>query len=203
MAGCYDDEDIVAEDELTLALTYLNLNNPSCSITRPTNKLSNQEMARRCFLSKRYYRKHHFVYLIKQKLSILQEAIEVKNIRSTVYKFKVQPCQIRSWRKQVHDLKTKALLSPNSKTTHFGRPVEFLDLESRLHKWVEEMRQEDIPVRTNNIIAQAISLDTTSTFKKGNAQRISRWVYCFLEHWNLPIRRVARVGQSYLVTYNK
>jgi hypothetical protein len=63
-------------------------------------------------------------------------------------------------------LKTKALLNPNSKTIHFGRPVEFLDLESRLHKWVEEMRQEYIPVRTNNIIAQAISLGTTNTFKK-------------------------------------
>jgi DDE superfamily endonuclease/Tc5 transposase DNA-binding domain len=196
MEGCYDDEDIVAEDEVTLALTYLNLNNPSRTITRPTNELSNQQMARRCLLTKKYNKKHHFVYSIKQKLAILQEAIEVKNIRSTARKYKVQPCQIRSWRKQVNDLKTKALLNPNSKTIHFGRPVEFLDLESRLHKWVEEMRQEDIPVCTNNIIAQAISLDTTNTFKKGNAQRISRWVYCFLERWNLSIRRVTRVGQK-------
>jgi hypothetical protein len=62
----------------------------------------------------------------------------------------------------VHDLKTKALLSPNSKTTHFGCPVEFLDLEKRLHKWVKKMHQEDIPVRTSNVIAQAISLDTTN-----------------------------------------
>jgi hypothetical protein len=80
MEDCYDDEDIVAEDEVTLALTYLNLNNPSRTITRPTNELSNQQMARRCLLSKQYNKKHHFVYLIKQKLSILQEAIKGKNI---------------------------------------------------------------------------------------------------------------------------
>jgi hypothetical protein len=58
------------------------------------------------------------------------------------------------------------------------------------------MRQEDIPVRTNNIIAQAISLDKANNHKKGNVQRISRWVYCFLECWNLSIRRVTCVGQK-------
>jgi transposase-like protein len=192
----YDYDDIVAEDEVTSALRSLNINISSTTSTRSTNALSNQQMARRCLLSKRYNKTHHYVYSIKQKLSILQEAIEVKNIRSTAQKYKVQPCQIRSWRKQVNELKTKALVNPNSKTTHLGRPVEFLDLESKLHKWVEEMRQEDIPVRTNNIIAQAISMDVSNTFKKGNAQRISRWVYCFLERWNLSIRRVTRVGQK-------
>jgi hypothetical protein len=51
MEGCYDDEDIVAEDEGTLALlTYLNLNNPSRTIIRPNNEVSNQQMARRCML---------------------------------------------------------------------------------------------------------------------------------------------------------
>jgi hypothetical protein len=73
MEGCYNDEHIVAEYEVSLALTYLNLNNPSLTITRPTNELSNQQMARRCLLSKWYNKKHHFVYSINQKLSILQE----------------------------------------------------------------------------------------------------------------------------------
>jgi hypothetical protein len=74
--------------------------------------------------------------------------------------------------------------------------VEFLEFEGKLHKWVEEMRQEDIPVRTNNIIAQAVSLDVSNTFKNGNAAKISRRVYCFLERWNLSNRRVTRVGQK-------
>jgi Helix-turn-helix domain len=177
----YDYDDIVTEDEVTSALRSLNINISLNTSTRSTNALSNQQMARRCLLSKWYNKTLHYVYSIKQKLSILQEAIEVKNIRSTAHKYKVQPCQIRSWRKQENELKIKALLNPNSKTTHSGRPVEFLDLESKLHKWVEEMRQEDIPVRTNDIIAQAISMDVSNTFKKGNVQRISRWVYCFLE----------------------
>jgi hypothetical protein len=71
MEGCYDDDDIVAEDEVTLALSYLNLNNPSHIGTSPANALSNQQMARQCLLSKRYNKKHHFVYSIKQKLPIL------------------------------------------------------------------------------------------------------------------------------------
>jgi Tc5 transposase DNA-binding domain len=183
-------DNTVAEDEVTTALSSLNIGNTTNVITVP---LSNQQMARRCLFSKKYNKKHQFTY----SLSIVQEAIEVKNIRSTATKNKVQPCQIRSWRSQIHDLKTKALLNPNSKTAHFGRPVEFLESEGKLHKWVEEMRQEDIPVRTNNIIAQAVSLDASNTFKNGNAQKISRWVYCFLERWNLSIHRVTRVGQKH------
>jgi hypothetical protein len=58
------------------------------------------------------------------------------------------------------------------------------------------MCQEDIHVNTHNIIAQSKSIDVTNTFKKGNVQRISQWVYCFLERWNLSIRRATRVGQK-------
>jgi hypothetical protein len=60
MEGCYHDEDIFAEDEVTLVLTYLNLNNPPHTVTRPTNELSNQQMARQCLLSKRYNLKTTF-----------------------------------------------------------------------------------------------------------------------------------------------
>jgi hypothetical protein len=65
----------------------------------------------------------------------------------------------------VNEFKTKALLILNSKTTHFDHPVEIMDLKRNFHKLVEEMRQEYIPVRTNNIIAQAISMDVINTFK--------------------------------------
>jgi hypothetical protein len=81
----------VAEDEVTTALRSLNIGNMSNVVTVP---LSNQQMARRCLWSKKYNKKHHFAYSIKQKLSIVQEAIKVKNVRSTATKYKVQPCQI-------------------------------------------------------------------------------------------------------------
>jgi hypothetical protein len=84
-------DNTVAEDEAMTALRSLNIGNMSNVDTLP---LSTQEMARRCFLSKKYQKKHHFAYSIKQKLSIVQEAIEVKNFRSTATKYKVQPCQI-------------------------------------------------------------------------------------------------------------
>jgi hypothetical protein len=78
------------------------------------------------------------------------------------------------------------MLNPNSKTAHFGRPAEFLELEGKLHKWVEEMRQENIPVRTKNIFTKAVftkavSLDGTNTFKNGTSyQKISNGFNVFL-----------------------
>jgi hypothetical protein len=77
-----------------------------------------------------------------------------------------------------------------------GRANEYLELEKKLHKWIEELCQEDIPVRTNNIIAQAINLDKSGQFKRCNAVCITRSVYHFLDRWDLSIRRVTYVGQK-------
>jgi Tc5 transposase DNA-binding domain len=84
----------------------------------------------------------------------------------------------------------------HAKTAGVGRVVEYLELERKLHKWIEELRLEDILVRTNKIIAQAINLDETGQFKRGNAVSITRWVYHFLERWDLSNCRVTRVGQK-------
>jgi hypothetical protein len=47
LEGFYDDDDIVAEDKVTSALSNLNLTSSSSTIA-----ISNQQMARRCLLSK-------------------------------------------------------------------------------------------------------------------------------------------------------
>jgi hypothetical protein len=51
----------------------------------------------------RIHQEAPFVYSKKQKLSIMQEAIKVKIVWLTTTKYKIQPCQIRSWRSQIHD----------------------------------------------------------------------------------------------------
>jgi hypothetical protein len=59
----------------------------------------------------------------------------------------------------------KSVIEPKCQTAGLGQAVEYLDLEKKLHRWIEELGQEDIPVHTNNIIAQAINLDETGQFK--------------------------------------
>jgi hypothetical protein len=80
-AHTMDDDEIVVEDEVSSALSYLILRNSLSIMTGPKNPLSNQQMDHVCLLLKKYIKKHNFIYSIKQKLSILQEAIEVKSIR--------------------------------------------------------------------------------------------------------------------------
>jgi hypothetical protein len=59
MEGCYNNDVIVAEDEVASALRYLKIKSFPNTTTGSTNALSNQQMARRRLLSKRYNKKHH------------------------------------------------------------------------------------------------------------------------------------------------
>jgi hypothetical protein len=85
----------------------------------------------------------------------------VSNIKATARKYKISSKQIHKWQAQLFDLRQKARSNQNAKTAGLGQAVECLELEKKLHKWIEELRQEDIPVCTNNTIAQAITLDKT------------------------------------------
>ncbi len=175
----FDDYDNVPEDEVVDALRSLSIIAPNpidntLDIPGMQTAMTTPQLASRAVgLVKKYNKKHHFTYSVKQKIAIVQEAIASGNVRSTAVAHKVQPCQIRAWRGQIDELKLKVLLNPNAKTTHRGRLVEFFELENKVHNWVEEMRQEDIPVRTNNIIAQALSMDDSKKFKNSNPQLIS------------------------------
>jgi hypothetical protein len=103
----------------------------------------------------------------------------------------------------VNELKTKALLKLNSKTPHFGRPVEFLELENKLHKWVEEMRQEDIPVRTNNIIAQAMVWMLPTHSKRVMHSAYVNGYTAFLNEGTCPLDKSLVLDKNYLVTCSK
>lgn len=140
---------------------------------------------------------HHYRYSIKQKIHIVREAYEKdNNIRKTARVYRVQPKQIREWNKNMKDLKEKCLQNPRARSIHKGRDLENYELEKELHAWVLEQRQEDIPVKTDNIIAEAIRRDESGTFRSGCEKKVTRWVYLFLHRWELSIRRVTRVGQK-------
>ena len=125
----------VAEDEVIESLESLRLTPSPGNICNNNNAtapcLNTQQLARRGeLLKKKYNKKHHFAFSVKQKIAIVQEAVKSNNIRSTALSHKIQPCQIRAWRSQIDDLKLKVLLNPNAKTTHSGRAVEFFKLEN-------------------------------------------------------------------------
>ena len=60
------------------------------------------------------------------------------------------------------------------------------------------MQLEDIGVKSNNIIAQAIKIneEIKYDFYGGNVVRMKRWVYSWMERYNLSLRRTTRVGQK-------
>jgi len=84
---------------------------------------------------------------------IVQKAHERKNrIRPIASLYRIQPCSIHQWKKNLAKLRDKALVNPNAKTTHKGKLVDDLNLEKDLKKWITEQRAKDIMVRTRDII---------------------------------------------------
>jgi protein-tyrosine-phosphatase len=145
-----------AEEEIVQVLDELQI-----TINDQTIRHHEVQESDRITVLKKTHQKHNFAYSVKQKILITQETESVGNVKATARKYKILPKQILNWRSQLFELRQKARSNPNAKTAGAGRVVEYLELEKKLHKWIEELRLEDIPVRTNNIIAQAINLDKT------------------------------------------
>jgi hypothetical protein len=150
--------------------------------------------------SKRRIRKrHNYFFTVKEKLAIVDIAYsKANNIRPTARKYGIGPKNIRDWWKIKEKLIETCVSNPLAKTINKGSVPEYLELETMLNDWFYEMRQEDIAVKTENLIAQAIKIDEENlfSFKNGNTDRIHRWVYAFMERWDLCLRRTTRVGQK-------
>ena len=58
--------------------------------------------------------------------------------------------------------------------------------------------QNDIGIKRNNIIAEALQIDAQlgSNFHNGNMKRMKRWVYCWMNRYRLSIRQTTRIGQK-------
>lgn len=60
---------------------------------------------------------------LKKKLEIIAHAKSSPSLKFTARHFKVQPSQIRAWRKNIDRIKATIEIRPNAFTTHSGRAV--------------------------------------------------------------------------------
>ena len=65
----------------------------------------------------------------------MEEAESSGNLRATARKFKVQPSQIRQWRKNLSKIQDAAKISPQKLTVHAGKSVEFPEMEEEFICW--------------------------------------------------------------------
>ena len=129
-----------------------------------------------------------------RKLRILAHARTTNNIKGTARKFKVQPSQIRQWRKNQAQIEALAKEKPKSQTLHKGNAPEKPALEQAVLNWVLETRANDTCVATEDIICKATALDPR--FKNGNVAKMHSWVYKFMHRCNLSVRSATRIGQK-------
>ena len=178
------DEDFSAIDEL------LNDGNENI-ITEQTNVVENKSEERK-------KHKRHLFFSNCAELMIMNEARSTKNKKATARKYKIQPDSIRQWEQNRLTITAKSMINPHSKTTNRGMVPIYNDLEIKLYDWFEQMQLEDIAVKSNNIIAQAVKIngDNNCNFYDGNADRMKRWVYIWMKRYHLSIRRTTRVGQK-------
>ena len=136
---------------------------------------------------------------IKKKLEILSHYHRTGNVRATARFFsnssrQIQPAQIRKWKRSEQALRDKYEKNTTALTVHKGRPIEREDVESAVYEWIIKQRDAEVAVTTGNVIAKARSID--ANFKNGDDSRLWRWVYPFLERWQLSLRVATRKGQK-------
>jgi hypothetical protein len=100
----------------------------------------------------------------------------------------------RKWKTVLGKLKEKALQNPHAKTCNKGLVITDLEFEKETKEWILKQRDMDIAVRTRDIINHVIHVKPD--FKRGNQKKLIAWVYKFLAHHKLSVRRVTRIGQK-------
>lgn len=131
---------------------------------------------------------------ITDKIKICNEAASVGNVKATARKYNVFPYQIRYWRKQLEQIKDKAKNNVKAFTVNSGKMVEKAEVEKAVYEWIIELRQDDIPVSSSQVIAKSLSI--APDFHGGNVKSLWSWVYTFYKKFNLSIRAVTHQGQK-------
>jgi transposase-like protein len=138
--------------------------------------------------SKKPHKKHVCLLTVVQKLDIVAEALECKNIRATARKYGVHDKSIHHWIKNMKSMEEKAQTNPTARTCGVGAQVnpEKRELERRLCAWIEEQINIGVAVRTNHIFDKAIEYDPS--FNRGDDEKIqSAWMYAFLQRYKMRI----------------
>jgi Tc5 transposase DNA-binding domain len=142
----------------------------------------------------RKHRRHNFAFTIAQKIDIVLLAKEWNNVRGTARYFGVWPRTFRNWRDSLPLLRDRAYFNPNVCTVNKGRQPDDPNLEEVLNDWCESLLAENISFRTDNILQHAITIKPDLI--GGNEKKAKRWVYDFMERWNLSVCKVTHVGQQ-------
>ncbi len=79
-----------------------------------------------------------------RKIRIVEIAENSGNIRNTARKFKVQPSQIRQWRKNIQEIRIQAETSPGKLTLNHGPKLENSNLEDVVYQWVIDQRKAEL-----------------------------------------------------------
>lgn len=82
--------------------------------------------------------------------------------------------------------------NPRARTLNKDPPVAKKAVEDEIYEWIVDLRRKDIPVITLLIITKALALD--GAFHGSSISALWSWVYPFLTHRSLSIRRVTHEG---------
>jgi Tc5 transposase DNA-binding domain len=142
----------------------------------------------------RIHCRHNFGYSIIQKIRIVEEAKRVGNIRATADYYDLWQGSIQYGIKHLVEYYEKSRKKPAAKTTNRGKIPFDVELEQNVNTWFEESEMEDSSIKTDIIIAYAVSLQPD--FKQGVKKLLQHWVYRFMRRFQLTLRRVTHRGQK-------
>jgi hypothetical protein len=142
----------------------------------------------------RKHRRHSFAFTIAQQIDIALLAKEWNNVRGTERYFVIWPRTLQNWRESLPLLNDRAFFNPNARTVNKGRKGDDGDLEEELNDLCETFFADIISFQTDNILQHALTIKPD--LRDGNEKKAKRWVYDFVERWNLSVCQVTHVGQQ-------
>jgi Tc5 transposase DNA-binding domain len=144
----------------------------------------------------RKHKRHNFAYSVQQKINIVHESrTQGLSIRKPAKLWGCCASSVVYHRQQLANYMEKVLVNPNAKTANKGWTPFDIELENNVNQWYKELEMEDIPDKTSNIIAYALSLQLD--FKNGLWSLLQHWVYRFMRRYDLTLRRVTHKGQTF------
>jgi len=125
---------------------------------------------------------------LKQKVDIVDEAIQRKNIRETARKYNIWPRQIRYWKSLRVNYMETIKLNPSAKTINGGKKIKNKDVEDKILIWIQECINNNIYISSRQIIDRSLSIN--NNFHNGKIKSLRNWVYVFLIRNNLQLNEI-------------
>ena len=132
-------------------------------------------------------------FKLSLKAKIVKEAEDSGNLRQTARRYKIQPVQIRIWRKNIEEITLLSEKSPKKLTLNKGKKSNNQELENEVYSWILSQREEELAVSAHGITDKALSIE--SQFHEGNRKKLTYWVYEYMKRRNLSIRTRTRKSQ--------